>query len=345
MKKIVVLLSLLFVAMVSYADEQQKISLDEGHAKEQVRLGYCNVFVTKDYSDAGRNDMVTLEIENLDETNTIILFGHAFPEKELKKLSPSIKFDKKFPGTKGHRNIDTYREVRNVLFVEPSEKCLLPGIQIRSGEVRICRLPLYIAKYKNNRRNSLLLMEKQVLELEIEVKPDADFIRLESECNDLMEEIGKQTFCTNRKHRPSLEKQKTPYIDKITSIKSEIDEIVSRHQWIESDGGYQRYSALKQRLDTIDFTPYEGDCGNAKNHRTGSSNASCKFCNLSPQQIYHKLDDYYKMIYNSNDRKATKESVMADVNLLYGCRKHSALWKKSEYNKKITDRFNRISNF
>ena len=345
MKKIVVLMSFLFVAMVSYADEQQKISLDEGHAKEQVRLGYCNVFVTKDYSDAGRNDMVTLEIENLDETNTIILFGHAFPEKELKKLSPSIKFDKKFPGTKGHRNIDTYREVRNVLFVEPSEKCLLPGIQIRSGEVRICRLPLYIAKYKNNRRNSLLLMEKQVLELEIEVKPDADFVRLESEYHELLEELGKQTLCNHPRHRPSLERQKAPYIDKITKMKSEIDEIVRRYNWSETDGGYQRYSALKERLETIDFTPYESDCGNTRNHRRGSSNPSCKFCNLSPQQIYHKLDDYYKMIYNSNNRKATKESIMTDVNLLYGCRKHAALWQKSEYNKKITDRFNRISNF
>lgn len=363
MKRLLIFMSFLFFAATgSYADEQQRVKLDDGHTKEQVRLGYCNIFVTKVDSDDDGNAKVTVEIENLDETNVIILFGHAYPEKELKKLSPSITFDKNFPGTKGHRNIDTYREARNVIFIEPSEKSMLPEIQVKSGEVQLCRLPLYIAKYKDksvfgasNGRNKMLLMEKQILELEIEVevKPDEDYIRLEGECNTLIEEISKQTFCNHPKHKTSLESQEAPYKTRIDKIRTEIDEIVNRHNWYTSDRGYQRYNALKQKLE-IDFTAYEGDCGNLRNHKGNNPprpRHSCKYCNSSLQQIYHKLDDYYKKIYNSSNRKATKESVMADVNLLYkcctdgNCSKHASSWNSSEYKSKITDRYNRISNF
>ena len=363
MKKTLIFMALfLFAAITTYADEQQRVKLDNEHTKEQIRLGYCNIFVTKVDSDDEGNSKVTVEIENLDETNVIILFGHAYPEKELKKLSPSITFDKNFPGTKGHRNIDTYSEARNVIFIEPSEKSMLPEIQVKSGEIQLCRLPLYIAKYKeksflgvSNGRNKILLMEKQILELEIEVevKTDEDYLRLEQECNDLIGDISKQTFCNNSKHRPSISRQEAPYKEKISKIIVEIDDIINRHNWYTSDKAYQRYNALKQKLDEIDFSKYERDCGIARNHGRPhpSPRHSCRYCNFSLQQIYHKLDDYYKKIYNSSNRKAIKESVMADVNLLYrcctdgNCTKHASSWSSSEYKSKITDRYNRISNF
>ena len=232
MKKLLILLTLFFFsANAIHADEQHKVKLEDGHTKELVRLGYCNIFVTRVDVDDESVSKVSVEIENLDESNVIILFGHAYPEKELKKLSPSITFDKNFPGTKGKRNIDTYREARNVLFIEPSEKCMLPTIHIKDSETQSCRLPFYIAKYKkkgilngSNGRNKLLLMEKQILELEIEVevKPDENFIRLDKETNDLIKELSKKTFCRNSSHRPSLIKQEDPYKKKITDLKTEI---------------------------------------------------------------------------------------------------------------------------
>ncbi len=363
MKRLLIFMSFLFFAATgSYADEQQRVRLDDGHIKEQVRLDYCNIFVTMVDSDDDGNAKVTVEIENLNETYVIILFGHAYPEKVLKDQKPSITFDKRFNGTKGHRDIETYRGTRDEIFIEPSEKRMLPEIQVKSGEVQICRLPFYFAQYKkksifgsSNSSNKMLLMQKEILELEIEVevKPDEGYVRLEGECNTLIEEISKQTFCNHPKHKTSLESQEAPYKTRINKIRTEIDEIVNRHNWYTSDRGYQRYNALKQKLDAIDFTAYEGDCGNSRNHRGNPSRLrhSCKYCNSSLQQIYHKLDDYYKKIYNSSNRKATKESVMADVNLLYkcctdgNCSKHASSWNSSEYKSKITDRYNRISNF
>lgn len=359
MKKIILFISLFFLAVMgTYADEQQRVKLDDEHKREQIRFCNCNIFVTKLESDDDGNSKVTVEIENLDETYVIILFGHAYPEKKLKRLSPSITFDKIFPGTKGHRDIETYRESRrDVIFIEPSEKSMLPEITVKNGDVQLCRLPLYIAKYRDKKllgastgKNKILLIEKQILELEIEVgiKPDKDFLRLEGEYNALVEEISKQTFCTNSKHKPSLEEQEAEYKDKVAKLKTEIDEIVTRHNWYTSDKGYQRYNALKEKLDIIDFVAYEKDCGK---HSIPPTDHKCKYCNLSLQQIYNKLDDYFMKIRNSNDRKATKESVMTDVNLLYRCcthprcRKHANLWKSSDFRSKIEDRYKRISNF
>lgn len=343
-----------FVTMGSYADEQQRIKLDDGHSKEQVRLGFCNIFVTKVDTDDDGNSKVTVEIENLDETNVIILFGHAYPEKELKKLSPSITFDKSFPGTKGNRNIDTYREARNVIFIEPSEKSMLPEIQVKNGEVQRCRLPLYIAKYKDksilgvsNGRNKMLLMEKLILDLEIEVevKPDEDYIKIEKECTALIEKISGQIFCNHPKHKVSLEKQEAPYKDSISKIKFKIDEIVEQHKWFASDKGFKRYNELKKKLDEIDFTAYERDCGKHTIPPPPPPPSNCKYCNLTPQQIYHRLDDIYKRIYRSNDRKAAKTAIMSDVKLLYGCSKHSPLWRKSSYKSKIEEAYNGILKF
>lgn len=351
MKRLLTLATLFFVAALSvFADEQKIIKLDNVHIREQVNMPFCNVFVTWANVDEEGNAKVNIEIENLDESNVIIIFGHAFPEKELKKLSPSITFDKKYPGSKGHRNIDTYKQDQSVIFIEPSEKLALSEVSVRDAAPLICRLPLYIAKYKDKKilvartGRKLLLMEKQILELEIEVdqKPDEDFVSLEKEANDLIKRISKQSFCTNKKHSPSLSKQEAPYKDKINRIKSDVDKIISRNNWQTSSWKYVKYNEIKQKLDAIDFSDYERDCG--KKHGKPEP-VGCKYCKLTPQQIYHKLDDYYKKIYSSNNRKATKDAVMSDVNLLYSCGKHSPAWKSSNYNSKITERYNRINKF
>lgn len=347
MKKILIFIASFFLSVIAAnADEQRKVKLDDEHSKDTIHFSYCNLFVKVVEIDDDDNAKVTIDIENLDESNVIILFGHAYPEKELKRLSPSITFDKKFPGTKGQRNIDTYREARNVVFIDPSEKITLPKIQTKGGEVQICRFPLYFAKYKGSSGKKLLLLEKQIIELEIEVevKPDEDFIRLDKESNDLIEKISKQTFCTNPKHKVSLEKQEASYRDSINILISEIERILD--SFYQTDKKYKKYNEIKQKLEEVDFSRYEGDCENPKNHISPRRH-SCKYCNLSLQQIFHKLEDYYKKIYT---RKATKDAVMTDVNLLYrcctdtNCTKHSS-WNKSEYKAKITNYYNRICNF
>ena len=339
MKKLLFYIAFILASVSSYADGEKKVKLDDDHSKELVQLGFCNIFVTKVGVDDDGHARVGIEIENLDESLVILLFGHAYPEKSLKRLSPSIVYDKKFQGTKGTRKIETCKGNRDVMIIEPSDKYKLTELLVPDSETQLCRLPFYFAKYKNWKKRKMILMERETIDLivEAEVKPDENFVRLEKESDELIAKIAKKTYCTNPKHSPSLEGQKKQDKEKINKIKEEIDGIIAQKNWQVGDRGYQRYDEIRKKLDAVAFP--ERDCGK---HRIVPG---CKYCNLTPKQIYNKLDDCYKKIYNSNDRKATKNAVMSDVNLLYGCSKHSSSWKNSSYSSKITDRYNRISNF
>jgi len=239
--------------------------------------------------------------------------------------------------------------MEQVILTNPSEKLKLTEVGVANEEPTLCRIPIYIAKRKGKKK--VLLMERQVIELNIEaeLKPSAEYIAVQENFESLEKEINRQTFCTNPKHRVSLEKQKEVYAKKIEEAKAEIDKIITAHHWQKEDGGYIRYTALKQKLDAIDLTSREGDCG--RHRGAAKSGHNCTYCSLSLQQIYHKMDDYYKRIYTSSDRKATKAKVINEVNALYkcctdpSCRKHASAWKSgNEYKNKIIERYNRISN-
>lgn len=359
MKKILFLIIILCsFASISSADEQRKIKLSDSHSKEMIRFAICNIFVEV----ANKNDEyvnVSLTLENVDETNSIFLFGHSFPEKELKRLTPSITFDKQFPGTKGRRQLDTYQGAKSVVYIQPSDKSFIQELQIFTGKeaVQKYRLPLYIAKYKGKKRNKLILLEEQVIELEIEYEQqkeedDMDIIRLNDDYDLLLKDLSDVTFCPNRRHKPALEKQVEPYKERLERILTEADSIIKVHRWKTTDKGYEPYKLLKERMDSLDFTQLEKDCGNHVSAPVSTARGhKCKYCGLSLQEIYNKLDDYYIKIYNSNDRKEVKAAVIGEVNMLYrcctdgNCRNHSAVWKNSEFKSKIIDRYNRINNF
>ena len=85
------------VFMSSYGDEQKTITLNNnGHNSETIKLAYGNVFVSLINVDVNDNVEVSVELENEHESNTLYLFDRAYDEKSLKKLSPSITYDKVF---------------------------------------------------------------------------------------------------------------------------------------------------------------------------------------------------------------------------------------------------------
>ncbi len=347
MRRIFVYTLLCLLAMTARADEQKKINLSNDHTQETVSLGYCNIFATLKNADDDSSAEVSVELENLDETNVLILFDEAYSEKSIKKLNTSIRFDKKFGGTKNKRVIDPYNQPLNqVILFQPSDKLALPAIRVGNEQSEKCRMPIYIAKFKGKKK--LILLEKQVIELDIEaeLKPSKEFLSLSSECEKLENDIRRTVICTNPKHKTSASKQKEPYEKRIEALKEKIDKAIAAHNWSATDGGYKRYNGLKERLANVNFR--EGDCGK---HGRAKEGHTCSYCSLSLQQIYHQLDDLYKRIYSSSNRKDAKASVMNQVNALYkcctatDCAKHAAAWKKGgDYKNKITERYNRIKN-
>lgn len=348
MRKILLLtLGFCLVCININADEQKKISLSNDHSQETVSLGYCNIFATLKNTGDDSSAEVAIELENLDESKVLILFDQAYSEKSIKKLRTSIRFDKKFGGTKNKRVIDPYNNPMNaVMLIEPSDKQSLPNVTVSNEEGAKCRMPIYIAKFKGKKK--LILLEKQVIELDIdaELKPSKEYLSLSTDCEKLENELKRVVICTNPKHKTSVSKQKESYEKRIDALKERIDNAIAAHNWTAGDGGYKRYNALKERLDNANFR--EGDCGRHGRVREGHT---CSYCSLSLQQIYHKLDDFYKKIYSSNNRKEAKASVMSQVNALYQCctdptcSKHASAWKKGgDYKTKIIERYNRIKN-
>lgn len=331
-----------------YADKRITVKLDnDQHRQETVELAYCNIFLDME-NDDDDDIKVNIQLENLQENKEILLFMNSYDEKVLKKMRPTpIIYDKYFGGTKGMRVIESCNGLDKDYQISPSNKekiLTLSGIDKNI----MCRIPLYIAGYKKKkgllcRKQQLELLEKTILELEIEIelKPDSLYQQLSNECNKILEEFENTLFCTNKKHKPSIFKQKDDFQEKINTCISKITEEIEANNWYSSDKKYKLYDELREKLKNLDLSSKEGDCGKHK----ASNGHKCKFCNMTLQQIYHKLDDFYQKIYSSNDRKATKEEVINDVKSLYNCSMRRKDWNISEYKSKIIDRYNRINKF
>ena len=344
MKKTFVCMLLCLMTAMGWADEQKKVTLSNDHNKEAINLSYLNIFVSLTEDDDDKGD-VCIELENLSESKVLILFDHSYTEKQAKKMTPKFQFDKTFGGTKGQRIIAPCSyQLNRVMQFRPSDKYTLPVISVESEQPVVVTLPIYIAKWKGSKK--LILLEKQVIELDIEaqLKPSAEFVDMSKRCNDLLKEIENSPICTNKSHKPSADKQREELQAKIDGLKSEIDSIIIKHAWTSSDNGYRRFNDLKEQFANVQFA--ERDCG----RHSRSKAHQCRYCSLSLQQIYHKLDDLYKKIYSNSDRKGTKASVIKQVNELYNCctdsrcKKHAAQWKKGgDYKNKIVERYNRIN--
>ena len=85
MRKILISLLLCLIATCVMADEQKKVTLSSNHDNEMISFSYCNIFVNLKEVDDGVGE-VSIELENLDETNVLILFDQAYTEKSIKKL-------------------------------------------------------------------------------------------------------------------------------------------------------------------------------------------------------------------------------------------------------------------
>ena len=340
MKKIMMCILFCLVAMTTWADEQKKVTLSGDHTQETINLAYCNIFV-KMIDEDGENAKVVVELENLSESKVLLLFDRSYSEKAVKRMAPSIRFDKTFGGTKGKRVIDACsQQLSRVMQFRPSDKYALPQFSVANGGKEVVKLPIYISKWKGTKK--LILLEKQIIELEVEaeLRPSAEYVSLTEEIS----QIESEKLCSHTAHSPKLAKQKENYQAKIDAAKQKIDDAIAAHGWHEGDSGYTRYMALKERLDAIDVDSHViGNCG-----RHGRPLPECNNCNLSMQSIYQRMDDLYKRIYNSSNRQATKQSLMPQVNALYKCASqhtnHKSQWQRGgDYKNKIQERYNRIN--
>lgn len=336
-------LLVLATSLASFADEQKKITLNNNdRTTETIELAYCNIFVSLKDVDDNDNAEITIELENVHESNTLILFERAYDEKTLKKMSPSITYDKVFGGSKGKRYIDVCPDIKYTNQIRSSEKTKLFVKTGSENTPLTCKLPIYIAKNKNKRGSKMLLLAKEVIELDIQVqlKPDEEFIRITDSCKSLIREIDSVTFCTNKNHRgDSLKVLKSKYEGKISDLKRIIKSIIESRGYYPSDKAYKKFMEVSGNLDKIDLdAKVVSSC--PKDRKNPIPGHNCKNCKLTYEQIYKKLENYYIDIHNG---KKTKEQVKSEVESLYTCvsknKKRSA---KNSIKSRITAYYNKI---
>ena len=326
-------LLVLATSLASFADEQKKITLNNNdHKSETIELAYCNIFVSLKDVDANDNAEITIELENVHESYTLILFDRAYDEKTLKRMPTSITYAKNYGGSKGERYIEECPEIRSPNYIKPSKKTTLFVKTGSENTPLTCKLPIHIAKNKNKSGSKMLLLAKEVIELEVQVqlKPDEEYISITDSYNALIREIDSEHFCTNSYHKgKSLKSLKIKYEGKINDLKKRIKLILEDRGYYPSDKAYKKFMEVSGKLDTISLDAKTVTSCPDDQKRGGHK---CKNCSLSYEQIYKKLENYYIDIHNG---KKTKAQVMSEVESLYTCVSKN---KKRSANKSIKSR-------
>ena len=330
-------LLVLATSLASFADEQKKITLNNNdHKSETIELAYCNIFVSLKDVDANDNAKITIELENVHESYTLILFDRAYDEKTLKRMPTSITYAKNYGGSKGERYIEECPEIRSPNYIKPSKKTTLFDKTGSENTPLTCKLPIHIAKNKNKSGSKMLLLVKEVIKLEIQVqlKPDEEFISITDSYEALIKDIDSEHFCTNLYHKgKSLKSLKSKYEGKINDLKKRIKLILEDRGYYPQDKAYKKFDEVLGKLDTISLDAKTvTSCPDDQKPKPKRDGHKCKKCSLSYEQIYKKLENYYIDIHNG---KKTKAQVMSEVESLYTCVSKN---KKRSANKSIKSR-------
>lgn len=356
MIKKISIINILFLSFVlaAYADEKKTIKLDDkDHKKEIIKTDNFNIILELKKENNEYDVKIYVELENLDESKILSIFDKAYDEKQLKKMPPSIIYDKYYPGSKENRKIEACDGIKRPFYLKPSEKDLIMTLSGRHQEVTKFELPIYITKEDFKIRGfkgglikdieQLVLKQKETIELEIDVelKVGEEYYQIVKECDNLLNDLKDTMFCTNAKHVPTLDEQKSGFQKRLDSLKDIIDKNLKKYSWSD-DNRNTAYNKLKNKLDSIDLSKKEHDCGK---HVIKPKMHSCKYCNTDLKQISYNLDDIYQTIYNSSNKRAEKEKYKAKVNAMYNCAKRRKDWKRSEHKSQIEEFYNKISQF
>lgn len=352
MKRIIYLCLLLMIGSIHYAygDSEKRIKLDnKEHSRETVSGShYFNISVELQQVADDEQYQISVKVENISEDKVLCLFDKPYCEKTLKGLK--LVFDKSFPGRKGKREIQICDGISEPIILQPSEDTRkFLNIQYKGEPVKF-RLPIYIARSdeRNFFKKSKVSLTEVVttdLEIDVEIKPDEEFLRLSSEAESLVEEINQQTFCSNRNHQgTSLRSLYKKYNASIENLKKQVLETIRMRGYMRSDKGYKDFHAIIDKLDAVDLDKLTvSSCTNDKrkpNPVRINREPRCKYCNMSAAAIYKKMEAYYLDIYNG---KKTKAQVWSEVQALYDCAHHNKQRTAGSYKSGISKYYNQIT--
>lgn len=351
MKRVVLLFVVLCVACsmhMAYGDQRVSVKLDNrDRLKEMIPVpGLSNIFVEVRQIDETENSYgVIITLENISEGKLLYLFDYPYNEKLLKDML-HITYDKKYPGRKGKRVIEACEKIGEPVFLRPSDNKIIITTSVLEGS-NTFRLPIHIAHYDEKnffiiKKRKISVEEKNVIEVDVdfEIKPDEEYLRLVAAADSLVAEIGEQTFCSNKNHRGTLLKVLyEKYNTKIDDLKQAINKELSARPGLQSiDKVHKDFMAIYHRLDSIDLEKLTvTSCDHDR--KVVAKTHNCRYCSLTAEEIYNRLSDCYLDLHNG---KRTKAQVMSEAEGLYNCAQKNNKRKKGNYMSRIAMYYNKI---
>ncbi|MGN0236879.1 MAG: hypothetical protein ACI4AK_02145 [Lepagella sp.] len=359
MKRIITILAIL-IALCSdtlWADSGDTIKLNSKDKRTyQQNLGFG--YITFEYLYSSTNTAhVRVVVENTTQypPYSLLIFRKDTEEKYLKQSRPKIEFSKKFPGVKNHRIARGCPEGYKTMYIlTPSETDTLYSIDVSHTSPKEYRLPIYLAKYKpkdllkKGKTNiKYEILEEYIFNVVITVEgwteDDETYVNMKQKVEAFLSSLNSLSLCESPKHQPNFADQKKKYQDKINSLIEEITDIIESNGWMKKDRAHIAYSELINKLSSIDLDKYATVCNKHKTYRGDVNRNSCKYCKMSSQQIYHKLDKVYQALYSNN---ITKQNAINSVKGMYNCyQRHKGSNRDRSYDSKISSFYNRIVSY
>lgn len=345
----IALTAILGLGMVAWAaDGTYIISLKGINSEKTERLGYANISF-KFLSLEGNVARVAVSIDNISDTDALLVFRNQMDENILKKNTPKIEFDKSYAKSESRtvQGVANLQDLQAIL--QPADYTTLLDIDIPLAIVKELYIPIYLAKYnpndlqKGRDKTTFKIFEKKNDLFKITVtawtENDPDYVAAKTSVDEFLDSLDRVKFCDHPKHNITLSDQQRPYIQVRDSLVEMVLERRKIKNIMSTDDGFESYEKLIDNLKNADFNKHVADCGEHKRDSIIHDH-SCILCSLSEKDIYHSLDDLYQ---NMRSGKITKAVAVRKAKALYYCYQMYRHRKKTSfYTKKISSRYNSI---
>ncbi len=312
--------------------EKTTINFDADNEADTISMPYANIFIKKEDTAEENKAKVTVTIENIvniyDGEVALLLFRTSLDEKSLK--SKKVKFDKGIGGTKGSRRVMAAKDLDRNDFVaidqdRNSKVTVIRNFIIDDTREHVLQLPIYVVQSKGKSKKKYTIFDQpKCIQLNItySTKPDQGYIDMEKKVDKIKSEIEKNTYC--RENKRGKKKWDDDHA-RITKMKKDIDDIVNRHGWYQTDRPAKRYAELKEKLDGIIFTENCKQTGGGKKPLPSTTSTppsppphSCRYCSYSSHQIWAAMNGASKSTADAlyNCAKA-RNKLTNDINRLY----------------------------
>lgn len=263
-----------------FAKQERMVNLDAGDNRVKDFINLNNVANVKcEYlypivsADSAR---VRMTISNITGSTLgaqpVLIFHEGMVEKTLGKMKPKVKFSKQYSGDR--HSVDGCGLLpRKVEIVIPGDS-LVVSFNVSFKNPRTIMFPLYIGKCKKEKKlnNEQKYDTEYTLYEEIEysftikvegwTEEDPLYVKTKGKVDAFFTKLQSESFCPKGKHQKATQDKERKFKAERDELVNEIKAILNENsRWMSTDPAHIAYTALINRLQSVNVESYEKDCG------------------------------------------------------------------------------------